>query len=152
MQSLSSALTGAWRGSKRLFLSWSPTPEHRSDSTVLVREVARGRFLEVLYTWSHEGRPHEGILLVGYDPDKQVATGAWGDSWHQSSAVMALTGTLESERGINLRGSYSVPEGPDWGWRICFQPVSQEEALLLMFNITPTGEEESAVRLELRRA
>jgi hypothetical protein len=32
--------------------------------------------------------------------------------------VMACNGTTETDGWINVRGSYAMPPGPDWGWRI----------------------------------
>ena len=63
----------------------------------------RGCFNEFAYTWSIEGAPREGVLLLGYDEQVALATAAWIDSWHQSARVMHLSGTRVNERTISVQ-------------------------------------------------
>jgi hypothetical protein len=62
-----------------------------------------GTFLSVAYTWSYEGEPQEGILLVGCDAKEQAATGSVEakaitavrtDSWHIRDKLMACSGEI----------------------------------------------------------
>ncbi len=142
---------GNWQGKKHLFLSWLPNPEHISDSTFSARPVAQGKFLQCSYTWSHEGQSHEGELLLGIDDEHSTATGGWIDSWHQSKKVMFLDGIKEASGAVNILGSFEVPPGPDWGWRIVIQMVSDEALEMKMFNISPEGEEELGVHAKYQK-
>jgi hypothetical protein len=92
------------------------------------------------------------MILLGYDVKEGTATGAWVDSWHQSSKVMAFQGTIESTGTIDLRGSYEAPPGPDWGWRIVINAPSDDNLKLVMYNLSPEGEEELAVEANYKRA
>lgn len=56
------------------------------------------------------------------------------------------------ERGvIDVRGSYAAPPGPDWGWRFIIAPA-QMSLGLVMYNITPAGQEALAVEASYVRA
>lgn len=145
------AFVGRWSGTHRLYLSWLPEPEFESASELTVRPVARGRFLEVEYTWSHEGTPHAGILLLSWSGEAGPAHGGWVDSWHQTGSVMLLTGEARAGGSADLRGSYSVEGHPDWSWRIEVSPKPADEFELRMYNIAPEGTEELAVCAEYRR-
>jgi hypothetical protein len=116
-----------------------------------VTAQARGQFLQFAYDWSHDGAGHEGVLLLGYDSEKGLATAAWVDSWHQSTRVMACTGSIDGNGTANLRGSYVAPPDADWGWRIVLTPVSGSELTMVMYNISPDGKEDLAVRAEYKR-
>ncbi len=152
MKHLFEALKGQWTGINRLYTTWLPQKEHISNSLLSAREVAQGKFLELTYSWSHEGKDQEGVLLLGHDTDKNIATAAWIDSWHQSSRVMALSGSVDDEGAADLLGSYEAPPDPNWLWRIIVTPISATEMGITMFTFPPGGKEEVAVRMDYRRA
>jgi hypothetical protein len=60
-------------------------------------------------------------------------------------AVMALEGAAAGADAVTLRGSYAAPPGPDWGWRIDLRPQGGDDLRMVMFNVTPEGQEELAV-------
>jgi hypothetical protein len=68
----------------------------------------------------------------------------WIDSWHMGPAVMACYGSV-SATPLSVRGSYSAPPGPDWGWRIDLATDGRDTLAVTMYNISPTGKEELAV-------
>jgi hypothetical protein len=141
---------GDWSGSNLLRTPWLTPPESVSSSKLRVEPVAKGRFLKLTYTWSHESTPHEGLILVGFDEAEGAATAAWVDSWHQNSKVLQLEGSIEGE-SIDLRGSYKAPTGPDWGWRIVIQSASTNDLRIVMYNCPPEGDEDLAVQSEYTR-
>ncbi len=150
-----SEISGEWRGIKRLYLEGAEGPEMACGMRLTVAAAARGCFDEFAYTWSFEGKPCEGVLLLGYDDKAGLATAAWIDSWHQSARVMHLSGSLKNERQIAVLGSYAAPPGPDWGWRLEIGVPRIENPDLLsikMYNIWPDGKEDLAVVMELERA
>ena len=48
------ALIGEWRGTKQLYLE-PPAPAVSSPSTLFVKPVAGGSFLQFNYDWTYEG-------------------------------------------------------------------------------------------------
>ena len=144
-------LVGDWTGNNLLRLSWLNPPDSFSPSDLKVATAARGKFIAFTYTWSHEGAPQEGLILLGHDRGDGVATAAWVDSWHMSGKVMSCRGEIDQEGVISLRGSYEAPPGPDWGWRIVITPDAGRELRLIMYNCSPEGAEELAVRADYRR-
>jgi Protein of unknown function (DUF1579) len=144
-------LVGDWTGNNLLRLSWVNPPDSLSPSDLKVATVARGKFLTFTYTWNHEGVPQEGLILLGHDQGDSAATAAWVDSWHMSAKVMSCRGAIDEQGEVNLRGSYEAPPGPDWGWRIVITPDAARELRLVMFNCSPEGAEELAVRADYRR-
>lgn len=143
-------LIGDWTGTNLLRLSWLTPSDYHSSSRLAVSPVAKGKFLSLTYTWSHEEVSQEGLILLGYDDKQEIATAAWVDSWHMSSKIMSCQGTIDAQ-AIVLHGSYEAPPGPDWGWRIVITPKSGKELQLVMYNITPEGAEDLAVQADYKR-
>ena len=135
---------GTWSGNSELHLSWLPEGERvlKSNSTLRVQSDRHNAFAQLHYTWVHDGEEQDGSILIAAD-ENGATTAGWSDSWHQSSAVMALNG--EARATVNLRGHYSVEGHPDWGWRIQLS-MSGSSVVLEMFNVSPEGAEEWAVR------
>jgi hypothetical protein len=134
------ALAGSWQGVSRLYLEGADGPEQASDSTLTAVFTVR-KFLEIRYTWSYEGQPQEGLLLLGADG----RTASWVDSWHQSKDVMFCQGDP-----LDVRGTYAVAGHPRWGWRI--QVATPADTLeLTMYNLSPEGEQFLAVRAAYQR-
>jgi len=141
-------LIGAWTGNNLLRFMHT---DHNSSSDLSVAHVAKGRFLTFTYTWSYENTDHEGLLTLGYDRQQEVATAAWVDSWHMSSKIMSCQGVIDQQGVIDLRGSYEAPPGPDWGWRIVITAPPGKELQIVMYNCSPEGVEELAVRADYKR-
>lgn len=144
------ALIGVWAGENILRLSWMTPPEYKSAGELTVAPAIKEKFLSITYQWSHEDTTHEGLILIGFDAKQQIANASWADSWHSSSAPILLKGTISDDRSIDLRGTYQVPNHPDWGWRIVLTP--NDDALqMTMYNISPEGEEDLAVQSAYKR-
>ena len=143
-------LSGEWKGTKRLYLGGEAGPEKSSGSRLTIAKAARGTFLLLDYTWKFEGDPQEGVLLLGYDAAQNVATAAWGDSWHMSQSIMHCEGVID-DCAFNVRGGYAAPSGPDWGWRITLTILAEHLINIVMHNISPEGKEDLAVRAEFAR-
>ena len=139
-----SNLEGEWAGDGTLFVPWLSPPEAHYGSTASIRTIAGG-FLQVVYTWSHEGTPHEGLVLLTDEKQDGAVTAVWIDSWHQSQSFLVSRGTVDSAGAVSVLGSYPAPTGPDWGWRTVVAPTAGGFELV-MFNISPEGEEALAVR------
>ena len=142
--------TGHWDGNSRLHLSWLQDDQKIQEGPSLAQLEAdlSGTFATLTYTWTYEGEPQHGRMLVaGTEP----VTVAWADSWHQSARLLILTGAT-TDAGFAVSGTYPAGDGsPDWGWRIEVSH-SDKELRVLMTNITPDGEEEWAVDGRYTRA
>ncbi len=145
------SLAGEWKGTNELHTPWMPEPLHRSDSTMKVSEQIRGQFLSFEYTWSHEGKPQEGIIIVGWDGQKNVVKAVWTDSWHMSHNLMNCEGSIGGDGTLSMKGYYAVEGHPDWGWRTDIIPGG-DTFKLVMYNVTPEGEEALAVETKYTRA
>lgn len=142
---------GTWHGTSTLQDPGRRAPE-TTASDLRVAAVLGARFVRLDYSWSYQGQPQEGSLLVGFDPEARLYSGHWIDTWHMSRKVMALQAVSESSGTMNLRGTYSVPPGPDWGWRIVIE-VDALALRLVMFNMWPSGaREDLAVEANYSRA
>lgn len=144
-------IAGAWHGTNLLRLSWLTPSDFRSDGTFEVKSTSRDKGVLIIYSWSHEDKPHEGSLLIAFDEKKQEATAGWVDSWHQGGAVLQLRGTLSDSGVLDLKGTYPAPPDPDWGWRIVIESPDKGTVRMRMFNITPKGEEDLAVEASYAR-
>jgi hypothetical protein len=143
------ACAGNWRGSSTLQDPMSNLADE-SESTATVTPVLGGRFVRIDYTWSYGGNGQEGSLLVGLQKKAGTATAHWIDSFHNGEKVMALSGSASDDGAITVRGSYSVPGHPDWGWRIDITPG--ETLRIVHHNVWPEGKEDLAVESTYTRA
>ena len=62
--------------------------------------------------------PKKALLLIGYETERQMATAVWANSWHMGEKYMHCQGVIKEDGSVDVRGSYQVSTGPDWGWRI----------------------------------
>lgn len=144
------SLSGNWTGNNRLHLPWLPEPTLDSDGTATVTSRAGTQFLEIAYTWSHEGKPQEGIIVLGGDNKTDAVNAFWTDSWHMAHQLMSCEGKEGSNGSVSVKGSYKVEGHPDWGWRTEIDP-GEDSFVYKMYNVTPEGEESIAVEMEMTR-
>ena len=144
------AFTGNWQGKNSLWLS-PDEPVRESTTTLSLNPTINGKFIQVKYTWADEGKPQEGMLLIGYENERQLATAVWVDSWHMGEKYMFCQGVIHENGSVDVRGQYQAPTGPDWGWRIVIEPESENTLNLIMYNTTPKGEEALAVEAKYSR-
>ncbi|HWG84997.1 MAG TPA: DUF1579 family protein [Deinococcales bacterium] len=143
-------LEGDWRGNNRLYYPHDE-PAKETESTARVTPVLGGRFLRVDYTWSYQGQPQEGSMLVGHDPKSGKAAIHWIDTWHVGRTVQVSEGTF-SDGTVDALAHYPAPEGPPWGWRTELKPLGADRFAFRMWNIPPGMEEVIAVEAEFSRA
>lgn len=139
------AARGLWRGTTRLTLG--PDADV-SPTEASIMPAIGGRFWRLAYTWTRDGQPQEGELLVGYQPQADVATVHFVDTFHTGHSVMACTGTVGDDGVVAVVGSFAAPSGPDWGWRIAIAPVGRESLRVLMHAVSPEGEVSEAVEAD----
>ncbi|HSL21619.1 MAG TPA: DUF1579 family protein [Vicinamibacterales bacterium] len=144
-------LIGAWSGTSRLYRPWTSPAESDSDSTAVVTTAAAGTAVSITYTWAFEGAPQEGVLLLTRHPEGQQVTAVWTDSWHMGHDFMRSVGRTEADGAVSVLGSYAAPPGPDWRWRTVLRASGRDAFELLMYNISPEGEEALAFHNRYRR-
>jgi hypothetical protein len=148
LKDLFGPLVGRWEGQSTLYLD----PDQDGDtqpSTVEVTPAANGKALLVNYVWHVDDAPERGTMLVERDPKQPGCRAAWVDSWHQNQVMMVLTGSIPD--AVDMYGKYQAEGWPEWGWRIRLE-ANEGRFRLLMWNITPEGQEGRAVVGEYTRA
>lgn len=143
------AARGTWQGTNRLHLPDVPTRDVPSSAAIEL--VAQGRFCTISYTWNFDGEPQDGLLLIGQGSDEHAITAVWVDSWHMGDAAMQCLGQSVSDTQITVHGTFAVENSPDWGWRIDLL-TNQEAVQIVMYNLSPDGDEYLAVEASYARA
>jgi len=142
--------TGDWKGTNNLYLSWLPDPLKPSDGTMNVSMKAKGQFVQFDYTWAYEDEPQEGLIVLGCDTKTDAVQAVWTDSWHSRHTFMVSDGKVDENGAVSVKGYYKVPDHPDWGWRTDIIPAG-DSIKIVMYNVSPEGEEELAVDTEYIR-
>ena len=138
-------LVGQWSGTNHLWLS--PTePASESATVMIVAMTAQDQFFTLHYSWSYEGTPQDGLLLLGYEEQLNITKAVWVDSFHMQDKFMVCEGFVEDDGKIVIKGSYAAPPGPDWGWQISLAMKSSDQFEFVMHNITPEGDVHLAVK------
>jgi hypothetical protein len=135
---------GAWVGSNKLWFEPTQAPSECA-TTAEIRGEAAGRMLRVSYSWEYDGKPCEGVLLLGDDTKANRCDASWADSFHNGHRLMSLTAAAAGDGIVTVKGSYPAPPGPDWGWRITLEHASSDTFVMRMHNIMPDGTEALAV-------
>jgi hypothetical protein len=143
--------SGDWTGINRLWLIPTAAP-HESPAAASITLAARNQFLTIRYNWVYESETHDGLLVVGQSKNGSDITAFWIDSWHVQEQIMQCRGCLTEEGGISIKGGYSIPPEPDWGWQISVSPVDPGHWMMSMHNISPQGDETLAVEAYFERA
>lgn len=128
-------LVGDWAGASSLWFR-PDTPAFESPGTASLRTVAGGKLISLDYTWSHEGAPHDGRILLAATAEGTRM--AWCDSFHMDAQLMELVGPPASAV-FATTGSYSTPGSELWGWRIEIEPRGPQALVVRMFNILPAS-------------
>ncbi len=140
-------LAGDWTGDYNL---WTRPDQPPAESKIVahIRPVA-GHHL-MTYTWSLRDHTIEGVFLLSGHDSRAFAT--WGDSFHMKPEPMICVGEfLTDENTVLLNGSYTVSQGPDWGWQTVFALQDSGTLLMEAYNVTPEGERMIAVRAVMER-
>ncbi len=139
------ASVGDWKGKSKLNLPYLPPEEQvtESESTLRVSVDGTGAFATITYTWSHDGNPQEGTILLVRKAENPAVELAWVDSWHQHESILYMKGEEAESGSVRVEGSW--PAGDEmWGWTI--ELVLAEASLVLKMEVVqPNGEATWAV-------
>jgi len=143
---------GLWQGKSQLNLPFLP-PEKRvseSNSRFHIETDDQNSYATITYDWHYEGKRQEGTIIVCMAEKSRAVQFGWVDSWHQSTAVMHLTGKESDSGSVKVKGTY--PAGKEtWGWTIEF--IHEGDGISMnMENVTPSGEAIWAVKATYKRA
>lgn len=140
---------GHWKATHRLWLS-PDEAARESPATASITLVAQGQALLLRYTW-FEDTPQDGVLVFNHGPASTQVTAFWLDSWHMANQRMLCQGEAHTDGTVSVKGAYPAPPGPDWGWRILIEPQASDAWRMIMYNITPEGQELLAVEARFTR-
>lgn len=141
---------GEWSGINQLWVR-PEDPVRQSEASASIELAANDCFALIKYTWSDLGEPQDGVLLVRLARDLSPLDMVWIDSWHTGGKFMEFRGEEGQDGCISALGSYPAPPGPDWGWRIILAADSNAAFQIIMYNISPDGDEALAVRAQFTR-
>jgi hypothetical protein len=145
-----SEFVGQRSGVNRLWLS-PEDPVRESETTASIALAARESFATIKYTWEEGGQPQDGLLVVRNVPEPSLEEMMWIDSWHTGGKFMLFRGEADNKGRISAVGTYPAPPGPDWGWRIILEAATADRIRIVMYNISPDGDESLAVEAEYSR-
>ena len=143
-------LVGKWSGENLLWFM-PGDPVRKSDATAHVEMVEGNALAVIQYTWAYEGKPQQGVLMVRTNSAPGDASTVLIDSWHTSNKFMNFYDEDGKDGLVAVHGTYAAPPGPDWGWRVVVRASSADAFEILMFNITPDGQEAPAVAASFTR-
>jgi hypothetical protein len=131
-------LRGLWSASNRLILP--EQPDRHASSSASVSFIAKDSMCAIDYTWSYEGDPHQGQLLLSVVSDARAIEAVFWDTWHMGPKFMHMTGAVDDRNVTIVNGVYQVPDSQDWGWRIMIEPTHKDGWLMQMYNVAPDGQ------------
>ncbi len=145
-------LAGNWKGlAKVWFEPGEPVDTSKAEGTI--RPVMGGKWMLFEYKGSFQGKPLEGLAILGFHNALKRFEFAWIDSFHTYPGIMFSEGQRDVDR-FSALGSYAyvTPETEQhWGWRTEFELQNDNSLVVTAYNISPEGEESLATQAVYKR-
>lgn len=138
-------LVGNWEGTASVWLEPGSDP-HQAPIRGTMKLILGERFILHEYESSFDGKPLEGMAIIGYHLALGKYQSAWVDSFHNGTAIMLSEGERGTE-DFKMLGSYAwvTPEiEQHWGWRTEVEVVDDDTVKITAYNISPDGGEDKA--------
>lgn len=143
-------LCGSWEGTSR---TWFEKDVLADESSIkgTISPILGGRFVMHQYQSSLQGKPFEGLAIIGYSFPYERYQTAWIDSFHMGTGIMFSEGEA-MPAGHSVLGSYGGDGMPEpWGWKTTFEVVGADHIIITAYNIEPGGVPERATEINYRR-
>ncbi len=145
-----SKLVGEWKGTSR---TWFEKDVVADESAVSgkIKSILGGRFVLHEYNSSLQGKPLEGLAIIGYSFPYERFQTAWVDSFHMGTGIMFSEGEASLD-GHSVLGSYGGGGMPEpWGWRTEIKMNGDDQLTITAYNIEPGASEEKATEISYSR-
>jgi hypothetical protein len=137
-------LVGNWDGRTRTWFEKDVLTDESPTSSNIVALLNK-RFIRYEYRGTINGKPHEGLMVWGFDLGNDKCVCSWIDSFHMGTGIMFSEGS-ETRNGFSVTGKYSNSEMSEaWSWRTELEIINSDQFILRAFNISPEGEEAKAI-------
>jgi len=135
------SLEGNFEGTTKVWFEPDKLADE-SPCTGNLRSMLGGRFLIHEYRGTLEGKPIEGLAIIGCSLGDGKLQTAWIDSFHNGTAIM-----FSQNNTISPPYSVLAEYGgePAWGWRTEITKVNNDKITITMYNVPPGGTEAKAV-------
>ncbi len=141
MHAFLNSLSGTYKGTTKVWFEPGSDPDVSACEGTLT-PVLNGMFILHRYTGSLQGKPLEGLAIFGCSLGDDKLQCAWIDSFHNGTAIM-FSERNNTSQPWSVLGHYGSE--PKWGWRTEINRSENGNVQIIMFNITPEGEEAKAV-------
>jgi hypothetical protein len=142
---------GKWAGNTKTWFDPAILADE-SPSEGSFKPLFDGRFMQFEYRSSMQGKPFEGIMIIGYHIKDNKLQMSWVDTFHMGTGIMLSEGEADGNN-LSVTGYYGTggEEPQTWGWRTTFEKNGSDELVIRAFNITPEGEESLATETIFKR-
>ncbi len=142
-------ICGGFRGTAKTFLEPGAAPIEAAWEG-RVAAILGGRFVRFAYRSSVGEKPIAGEMVIAFESSEKLWRISWVDSFHTGTAILVSVGA--GGAAIDVRGTYfAAPGHPHWGWRTVVDDTQAERLGIRMYNVSPEGEEDLGVDIELTR-
>lgn len=141
---------GEWQEQITIWMTPEAVPT-KSMATATNKMIMDGRYQYSTHKGSFNGRPFEGLSIMGYDNAKKVFENSWIDN--MGTGIMITRGPWnEANKSIELKGSYVDPSsGKEMSVREIMKWVDDNTQTMEMYMVTPEGKEMKTMEIMLTR-